>query len=198
MVYLQVGFLCLWRLITNKKVSMTLQTNYTVTFHSVGLMPSCSAAGNPACGHCVSITLTSHKCHGILNYHQLFVQQLVQANNKENIKVPHYWPFVKGNPLVVNPDCDSHTTLSVGYLSMNLFPLGSSALIVHPILIRSAVILMIMLTSLMSIQSICDVHKHDCFVMSQRFHNCPCQLYLNDCLPETSKILWIHGWAMIN
>ena len=27
---------------------------------------------------------------------KLFVQQLVQANMKVNIKVPHYWPFVRG------------------------------------------------------------------------------------------------------
>ena len=26
----------------------------------------------------------------------LFVQQLVQVNNKENIKAQHYWPFVEG------------------------------------------------------------------------------------------------------
>ena len=26
---------------------------------------------------------------------QPFVQQLVQANSKENIKGPYYWPFVK-------------------------------------------------------------------------------------------------------
>ena len=28
----------------------------------------------------------------------LFVQQFVLANNKENIRVPHYWPLVRGIP----------------------------------------------------------------------------------------------------
>ena len=29
-------------------------------------------------------------------YAQLFVKQLVQANNTSNIKALHYWPFVRG------------------------------------------------------------------------------------------------------
>ena len=48
--------------------------------------------------YCISIT--PHKT-GVLPVHQLlFVQQLDQANDKENIKVLHYWPFVRGIHLV--------------------------------------------------------------------------------------------------
>ena len=34
----------------------------------------------------------------LINYYDImdFAQQLVQANNKENIKATHHWPFVRG------------------------------------------------------------------------------------------------------
>ena len=45
-----------------------------------------------------------HKQHGISNHWQFNCQELVQANNKENIKAPHYWPFVRG---IYNSSVDS-------------------------------------------------------------------------------------------
>ena len=46
---------------------------------------------------CEIISVTTHKHDNILNHQQLplFVQQLFQANNKENIKALYYWPFVR-------------------------------------------------------------------------------------------------------
>ena len=50
------------------------------------------------------ITWTSHERHGVSNHPMLlFVQQLVQANNKENINVQHHRPFLgefTGNRLI--------------------------------------------------------------------------------------------------
>ena len=47
-------------------------------------------------GHC-DITVTLHEHLGISNHQQLiFVQQLVETNNKGHIKAPHYWLLVKG------------------------------------------------------------------------------------------------------
>ena len=50
------------------------------------------------------ITWTSHERHGVSNHPTLlFVQQLVQANNKENINVLHHRPFLgefTGNRLI--------------------------------------------------------------------------------------------------
>ena len=40
--------------------------------------------------------VTSHACHGVSNQRQLN-GLLVQANNEENINVPHYWLFVSGS-----------------------------------------------------------------------------------------------------
>ena len=37
-----------------------------------------------------------HLCHHQSPATQLFVQQFVQYDIKENIKTPHYWPFVRG------------------------------------------------------------------------------------------------------
>ena len=39
----------------------------------------------------------THEHHGFSNHMHLvcFVQKLVQANNKEIIKAPHYWPYVR-------------------------------------------------------------------------------------------------------
>ena len=43
--------------------------------------------------HCSDITWTSWHLKSLAS--GLFIQQLIWANNKENIKGPHYWPFVR-------------------------------------------------------------------------------------------------------
>ena len=58
------------------------------------------------------VTVTLHERYGNSNHwHTLFVQQLVQANNKGNIKASHHWPFVRGNHwwLVDSPNKGSVT-----------------------------------------------------------------------------------------
>ena len=44
--------------------------------------------------HCSDITPGGAQITG----NSMIVQWLVKANDKENIEVPHYWPFCEGNP----------------------------------------------------------------------------------------------------
>ena len=49
------------------------------------------------CGCRIIPTVTSQERHGISSHRRLLIlQKLLQAKKQENIKAPHYWPFVKG------------------------------------------------------------------------------------------------------
>ena len=70
-----------------------------------------------------------HDCHGISTVTTwLFVQQLVQTHIQRNNKPPHYWPFMRGNPLVIS-GFPSKRASNVENIAMRRHHCGSSALI---------------------------------------------------------------------